>query len=244
MRAEEFITNILGMRIERPHKTASDGLSLGLRKITYPDGRTQVSFVVPDRVDLNTRENQRALWHEIGHLFDNANFRGGRGKSSFNAYVTTGVYASDNWKLLKKYQNVLQKNREAPILELTIPNKVKGKRRTILRSIEDIDNLDETEYSEARKQILRNRFRGAKMNMNMYLSQDIELFADGFAEFALNPRAFVGYPELDALYRSVFEGNPTLHVLLGRVKPTTIINRNPKKKPSMKNISSTIGRTR
>ena len=208
MRAEDFITNILHSEIERPKVSPSKKLSVSLKR--YRDGRE--IFVIPTSIDLDTVDGQRVVWHEIGHHIDKANYLGGR--SSTHALITTGKYSTKNRAMLREHSQHIRKNRTLP--EMKMRFKVGDKVYTSLEALEA-----DPDVPIAFKVKVFSKVQRAQMQMEDYLDQDIELFADGFAECMVDPDAFADNPTLCGMYGAVFDEEQVLRDVRpkGKVKP-------------------------
>ena len=167
--AERFIIDVLHERIERPKQAKSD-MSMAL-KVTPATGQRVFEIPVwPNR--LEDPEFQRSVWHEIGHYFDEARIHGAH--SNTQRCLTTGKYSTYRKVTLLKFKEYIQQNRKKPHLTIS----VNGKK---FDCIDDIKK--DTEISPALVEKCAISFRKGEHDIEQYLTQDIELFADGFAEY-------------------------------------------------------------
>ncbi|MDD5530926.1 MAG: DNA polymerase ligase N-terminal domain-containing protein [bacterium] len=193
-RAEDFITNVLGMPIERPRRYGS--MSIGLKR--YQDGRNAI--VLPAQLDINSVEIQEALWHEVGHFIDDAHYYGGR--SSKTSWVQVGKYSSKNHALLQENREYLQSDRTPFQIDIQI-----GKKH--YSSLEEV--LADPEVSEWAKTDMKTRMIKDKYIQKSYLAQDVEVFADGFAKYLRNPiKMQQDLPGVARMYEQVFAQEQSL----------------------------------
>jgi hypothetical protein len=196
--AERFIIDVLHERIERPKQAKSD-MSMAL-KVTPATGQRVFEIPVwPNR--LEDPEFQRSVWHEIGHYFDEARIHGAH--SNTQRCLTTGKYSTYRKVTLLKFKEYIQQNRKKPHLTIS----VNGKK---FDCIDDIKK--DTEISPALVEKCAISFRKGEHDIERYLTQDIELFADGFAEYVCDQdKMRREVPELVAVYDNVFSSESKLY---------------------------------
>ena len=193
-RAEDFITNVLGLEIERPKRYGT--VSVSLRR--YSDGSR--SIIVPATVNISSPEIQEAMWHEVGHFIDDAHYYGGR--NSRYSSVQIGKYSSKYHQLLQENREYLQSDRSPIVWDITIQKK---KYSSLAEVMSDPD------ISEWTKTDMKIRILKQEYIQKSYLSQDIEIFADGFAKYLRNPTKMQQeLPEAARMYEQVFAQEQTL----------------------------------
>jgi hypothetical protein len=196
--AERFIIDVLHEHIERPKQAKSD-MSMALKVTPATGQRVFMIPVWPNRLD--DPEFQRSVWHEIGHYFDEARIHGAKSNTHF--CLTTGKYSTPRKMTLLKFKEYIQQNRAKP--HLTI--RVNGKK---FDCIDDIKK--DPEISPALVEKCAISFRKGEHDIEQYLTQDIELFADGFAEYVCDSdKMRKEIPELVAVYDNVFSSESKLH---------------------------------
>jgi hypothetical protein len=218
VRAERFITDVLGLPIHRDVKKADYNAAL----TRYRDGSVAVSL--PVREDLDDPDVQHALWHEAGHYIDDARIYGGR--SSYLARVTTGKYSSPAAKVLSKHADFISS------LRIPIATSIYLKYgKKVYRSLAEVD-ADPSLPESARLQF-RIAVRRGESRRDDYERQDIELFAEGFADYMMNrERMRKEAPELAALYDKVVADQVYLNDVEADILPPKPMTKARTRKPT------------
>ncbi len=163
----------------------------------YVDPKTKkvvkAEIIVPKGFDLSTPEMQHSIWHEIGHYLDDAKTIGGRGQLS--SFLNIGKYSSPNSKLLKRYKDFIKKDLKSPDIVIVVD----GKKFNNLN-----DLMSDSTIPDYIKADVKLKYIKRKIDIEEYLDQNIELFANGFAKFMLKPDTVKKEaPELYNLFQRV-----------------------------------------
>lgn len=159
------------------------------------DGTVQIW--IPKRTSKNKVRIEEDLWHEIGHYLDDAHHVGGY--SNLKTFGSYGKYSSNN-KAVKDFKNYIIKNRALDYIYRV--RRPEGK--IDFRSIEEIKASNFSE--EEKKKFIAGYMEGLD-RISRYLSQDIELFAAGFAQFMSAPGKMKSEASaLYDMYSKVMEG--------------------------------------
>jgi len=193
-RAEEFAKK-LGIETKRTKSRT------GVDVILSRDPKTGKSILkIPETLDINSPETQFYIWHEIGHYFDQARFHGGRGQMT--SQLQWGKYSTPNYEVLKKYKDYILKDRKLPELQFRIVGTKK-----VYNSLEEMAN-DKSVPPEILKDTKRKYEQWLEKVKN-YITQDIELFAEGFAKYITNRASMLKEaPELVEIYDEILKKEP------------------------------------
>lgn len=142
----------------------------------YPDGHKALR--VPKGTDIDDPKVARIIWHEIGHHFDESRTLGGR--SQMSSRIQYGTYSSPNWKALMANKDYILGRRVGP--EIKIQFKINDKKYNGLEEVLADPNVLDSHKEWAKEQARKQQFK-----IKMYLEQNIELFAEGFALFMEDP---------------------------------------------------------
>lgn len=186
----------IGIGVEINRSRSTDGFAIA----TYPDGHKVLR--VPKGTDVDAPDIARAIWHELGHHFDNAQTYGGHGQMS--SRFQWGHYSTPNTKILEANKEYILRGNTGPTLTITYT--INGKK---YRGIDAV--LADPDISEKNKNWAKSREAEHRAKTKAYIEQNIELFAEGFAKFMEDPAKMKAEaPDLYAVFSKAASEHPEL----------------------------------
>jgi hypothetical protein len=167
--------------------------------VTYSTGHRAIR--IPKKLDINSEDAQRLIWHELGHLTDQAAHRGGH--SQLTSWFQHGRFSTVNHSLLEKYHDYLQDKR--PEIEVILRVNHGSKKMSVDQLMSDPDIPASVKESIVSR--LRIKEADFRRQATRYTEQDVEVFADGFAKYMMHRAEMTkSHPELAALFEKAAAG--------------------------------------